>query len=488
MITWMQRHKKYLIVTIWISTIAFVGAGFVGWGQYSYGDKAGAVAKVGEVEITMGDLQKAYSNLYSRYSQMFQGDFDEERAKSFGLQQQALQQLTNQALVLNLAASYDLQVSDEELLNEIKSQKFFFKDDSFDKTIYKQVLSKNNLTVSDYEANVRKQLLIQKTFSLLPMEVNKNESNILDTIMRIADKINYKVLSNDNISVNASEEALKSYWENMRQNFMTEVSYEVKYIKQDKVSGSYDDAKINEYYENNKILFKDKDGKILSLDDAKSAVIEKLNEKATKDMALRTYVAYKKGKLADDVKVSSTTISASKNPFSDEALNKISQLSVMSPFLKPVLVNGEYYTFELIKTNPSVAKSYEEAKSSVKPMYIQEQKKSKMLELAQNSVATFKGKTSDFITSRDSDKLSELSKEDANEFLMKLFTKEQKRDYIVLESGKVVLYNILEQKLLDKSDENIGDSIAQLKSAMFNEGLIKNLQNKYTTEIFIKGL
>ena len=107
MITWMQRHKKWLIITIWISTIAFVGAGFVGWGQYSYGDKAGAVAKVGSVEITMAELQKSYSSLYAQYNQMFQGNFDEEKAKSFGLQSQALKQLTNQALVLNLAHSYD---------------------------------------------------------------------------------------------------------------------------------------------------------------------------------------------------------------------------------------------------------------------------------------------------------------------------------------------------------------------------------------------
>ena len=41
MITWMQRHRKYLVVTMWISAIAFVGAGFVGWGQYSYGEKQG---------------------------------------------------------------------------------------------------------------------------------------------------------------------------------------------------------------------------------------------------------------------------------------------------------------------------------------------------------------------------------------------------------------------------------------------------------------
>ncbi|MCJ7766283.1 MAG: SurA N-terminal domain-containing protein, partial [Thiovulaceae bacterium] len=59
MITWMQRHRKYLVITIWISTFAFIGAGFVGWGQYSYGDKAGAVAKVGDVSISQRELQQA---------------------------------------------------------------------------------------------------------------------------------------------------------------------------------------------------------------------------------------------------------------------------------------------------------------------------------------------------------------------------------------------------------------------------------------------
>ena len=146
MITWMQRHKKYLIITIWISTIAFVGAGFVGWGQYSYGDKAGAAAKVGDVEITIGELQKTYSNLYAQYNEMFQGNFDEEKAKSFGLQSQALKQLMDQALVLNLGIYYDLDVSDDEVLERLKTKEFFFRDGVFDKEIYKQVLSRNNMT------------------------------------------------------------------------------------------------------------------------------------------------------------------------------------------------------------------------------------------------------------------------------------------------------------------------------------------------------
>lgn len=488
MITWMQRHKKYLIITIWISTIAFIGAGFVGWGQFKYGDKASAIAKVGNIEITMSELQKSYSRLYNQYNQMFQGNFDEEKAKSFGLKRQALKQLVNQALLLNLAASYDLQISDEELLDELKTQEYFFKDGAFDKEIYKEVLSRNNLTMKEYEEDVKKQMLIQKTLRLLPVKTSQNEKAIFDTIMSIADKIEYKVLSADAITVNMSDEDLKPYWEKMKDNFKSEVSYDVKYIRQPKISQNYDEAKINEYYTQNKNHFKDKDGKILALEDAKESVVDELNAKETKDTALRGYIAYKKGKLDESVKVEEATLSNSHNPFNAEILEQIKTLSPASPFLKPIFVNGEYFTFELVKTNPATLLSYEEAKSSVAPLYVAEQKREKLHKLADDSYATFKGKSTDFITNRDVTKLADLDPNDAKEFLFQLFSQQNKQGYLMLKSGKVVLFNILEQKLLKNTNIDQGDTIARLKGAMFDEGLIKNLQNKYQTEIFIQGL
>ncbi|MCW8894309.1 peptidylprolyl isomerase [Sulfurimonas sp.] len=487
MITWMQRHKKYLIITIWISTIAFVGAGFVGWGQYSYGDKAGAVAKVGTVEITMGELQKSYSNLYNQYSQMFQGEFDEEKAKSFGLQSQALKHLTQQALILNLAKSYDLQVSDAELLAEIQKQDYFFKDGVFDKETYKSILSRNNLSLKEYEADVKKELLIKKTLNLIPINTNDSELKTMEIVSNIADKINYKVLHTDQINVDTSDEFVKPFWEKMQHNFMTEVAYDVKYIIQAAITQDYDDFKLNEYYNDNKTHFKDSEGKILAFENAKDKVIQELNDKETKKEALRSYISYKKGNLENaDIKIA--TISASNNPFGDEVLEALSKLTPVSPYLKPILVNGKYFTFELVKTNPAQPKTYEQAKADVIPLYTNEQKRAKITELAKNSVATFIGETTDFITSHDTEKLTNISTNDAKEFLTILFTAQEKRGFIALESGNVVMYNILEQKLLNKTNINQDNPIVRLKSAMFNEGLIKKLQNKYKTEIFIQGL
>jgi len=487
MITWMQRHKKYLIVTIWISTIAFVGAGFVGWGQYSYGDKAGAVAKVGNVEITMGELQKAYSRIYSQYNQMFQGNFDEEKAKAFGLQRQALQQLTNQALILNLAQEYDLRISDQELLQEITSQEYFFKDGQFDKTIYKETLSRSNLSSKEYEQEMKKQLLIQKVFSLLPVEVNQNESEILNTVMSIADKIEYKVLDDSNISVDVSDEVLKPFWENQKNNFMTEVSYNLSYIKQEKVSNEYSQADIEEYYAKNKNSLKDPDGKIIPLDMAKNLVEERLNAKATKDLALRTYIAFKKRKLEDESQIQKITISQTNNPFSQEVLQKVSSLSITSPFLKPIEVDGEFFTFELLKVNASQTKTFDQAKDQVTAIFVAEKKKEKLFNLASESLPNFTGVKTDFISNTDAEKISLLNKDEANEFLMKLFNAQNKNGTISLASGKLVIYNILEQKLLNKTHEDT-DSMKRLKSTIFSAGLMKNLSKKYKTEIFVQGL
>ncbi len=488
MITWMQRHKKYLIITIWISTIAFVGAGFVGWGQYSYGDKAGAVAKVGSIEITQGDLQKSYSRMYAKYNQMFQGNFDEEKAKQFGLQKQALQELMQQALLLNLAASYDLELSDKELIASLIKQEYFFKDGVFDKESYKIVLSQNSMTTKEYEADLRKDLLIQKMLALLPLETSENEANILNTLLNISDKINYKVLSQDNIKVDTSDEKLQPFWETRQNDFMSPVSYDVKYLTQEKVLLTYDDTKVSQYYNDNKTHFKDSEGKILSLNDAKDLVTTELNEKATKDKALRTYISYKKGKLSSDVVFKTTTLSSQTNEFDVSTLDKISKLSLASPYMKPIFVNGAYHTFELIKVNSSTPKSYEDAKEEILAVYTAQTSKEKLQELANNSLATFNGTNTEFITSRDVDKIKGLEKQESTEFLQKLFVSDKKRSYIVLNSGKIVLYYILEQKLLDKSNNNLLSSVKKLKSGMFNKALIKTLENKYTTEIFIQGL
>jgi peptidyl-prolyl cis-trans isomerase D len=344
------------------------------------------------------------------------------------------------------------------------------------------------MSITEYETDVKKQLIIQKTLKLLPVEANDEELNILNTLINIADKIEYKVLDNTQITVDSSEELVKAFWETRAQNFMSEVSYDLKIIKQEKISKSYTDTEISEYYSENRTHFKDAEGKIIPLENAKEAVIAELDSKATKDMALRTYIAYKKGNLSPDIAIEELTLKASQNPYGDEVLQKISQLSPTSPYMKPVEVNSEYITVELVRVNPSKAKTFQEAKEEVTPLFIEQTKQEKLLKLAKDSAKSFTGTQTDFITSLDVSELPGIDPIDAGNFLQQLFMQNDKRGFITLTNGKIVLFNILEQKLLTKTNGKKDDTIVKLKSAMFEKGLIENLQNKYKTEIFIEGL
>lgn len=488
MITWMQRHRKYLVITIWISTIAFIGAGFVGWGQYSYGDKAGAVAKVGDISITSAELQKSYTTLFNQYNQLFQGKLDEKQAQQFGLQRQALRQLVNQALVLNLAKSYGLIVTDDELWNVIKSQSVFAKDGTFDKTVYAETLKQNHLSIKEYEESMKKDLLIQKTLYLLSSGVNTIESNAFANALGVADKISYKILTPSMITLSPSEAELKALWEKNQKEFKTSPSCEVSYVTQKPITVTPSDKEINEYYDMNRQLLKGPDGKLLTSDEAKSSIIAALNDKATEKEALRLYIDYKKGALKAGVIPQKATVSTESSTFDPELTKEIMSLNDQKPFLKPRKVGNDYIIVKLDKMNPARAKTFDEAKTDVIAMYMNTAKKSKLQELAQNSYKTFSGSTTDFITRKESDKIGGLSTPEGSEFLTKLFASKQKQGFITLESGNVIMYNVLEQKLLQDKTLADGNAVLKFKGNLLDQALLKTLESKYPVEIYVEGI
>lgn len=483
----MQRHRKYLVVTIWISTIAFIGAGFVGWGQYSYGDKASAVAKVGGIDISARELQTAYGSLYSRYNQLFQGKFDQAQAKSLGLEKMAMKQLVDQALILNLAAEYGLRVSDKELLDAIASQQYFFKGGSFDKETYAKVLKQNGLNIKDYEADVRKSLLIQKTIALFPQRTNPIETETLAALSNIADKIEYKVLKSDMINIDATDEKLRSFWESRKSSYMTLPSYTLEVVTQPALHESYDDAALQEHYTANRTSFTDASGKILPFEEAKEAVTEALDAKATHKAALKQYIAFKKGEL-EGTTVETIEITEANHSLGAELFGAVTGLTMEDPFLKPKQVGSDYKTFKLVALKGAEPKSFEAAMKEVLNDYLDSQMQIKLKELAESSVATFSGTTTPFLTRAESQTLEGLTEEESKTFIDELFAQQTKRGYITLDNTKIVLFHILEQKLLKTPQTDLNASAQRLKSSLLDHGLVKMLENRYPVEIYVKGL
>lgn len=484
----MQRHRKYLVVTIWVSTIAFIGAGFVGWGQYSYGDKAGAVAKVGDISITTSEFQKSYAGLFNQYNQLFGGKLDEKQAKQFGLERQALRQLVNQALVLNLAETYGLSVTDEELWNIIKTQNVFQKDGQFDKATYEAVLKENSLSMQEYEATMKKELLIQKTLFLLGSQSLPYEIDSLAKAAGVSDKIAYKILTPSMVNAVPDDNALKAFWEKHKNDFKTEASYDVAFVRQAPVVKTPSDKEIEAYYNANRSSLKDANGAPLALADARSSIIAALNGEATEKEALRLYIDYKKGNLDKTIVPEQATASLTNPLFSAELTKEIASLSTGKPFLKPRKIGESFIVIKLEKTNPSRTKTFEEAKTEANILYLSEMKRTKLQELAQNSYKTFEGTVSDFLTRGESSKLAGLNDQENAEFLSKLFTSKQKQGFVTLQSGNVILYNVLEQKLLQNGKIAEGSAVSKLKADLLDSGLLKTLESKYPVEIYAEGI
>ena len=489
MITWMQRHRKYLNITLWISVGAFVAAGpmfAIGSASFS-GRSADAVAKVGNVEISVHQMNSTYRQLFSRYNQMFQGKFDEAQAKAFGLEQQALKQLIDEALLVNLAQSFKLEVLDKEIANNIATTDAFFKEQKFDKETYKKVLKQARISIIEYEADVKRSLLLQKLMGLLVAQPLPLEEEAVAMALNVQDKINYKVLDISMIKVTSDENALKAYWETTKMSYMSEPSYELEVITQENVTGSYTDEELLASYEENKHDFTKNNGEILSFIEAKEKVVLTLNKEATNKEALRTYIAYKKDKLADTVKKDTFVVQESNNPFTAEVYEKLSKLNPAKPHLKPQYVDGKFLIIKLINAKGSEPKTYEEARADVEAVYLKLETNKQFTQLAQNSVENFSGKTSPFLTHESISKLAPLNEFEAGEFLEALFTQNTKKGFIPLKGGKIVLFNILEQKLLQKQNNTQEKNVLRLKTSLLNDGLLKKLEVQYPVTSYVEG-
>lgn len=488
MITWMQKHKKWLVVTIWISTIAFVGAGFVGWGAYKFGSSSNAVAEVGDIKITVKEFSQRYSNIYSYFNNMFKGNFDEQKAKEMGLKKEALNSLITEALYLNLAKDLGLSVLDKEVENKILSMKEFQTNGVFDKKLYFQILKNAGIKPKDFENSLKKEMLLSKLQNALKPVLTPLEFNTFGASLFMGDKIKYKVLDAKDINVSFKEDELKSFWQKHKDSYKKEPMFKLSIIWVEPKNIEVSQKELEEFYKENRFRFKDKDGKIKKFEDVQDEVKEAYLLKKTKKEALKKYILFKKGKIKAK---ESKTLQLENSYFPINVMKEISQKSEKS-YLKPKLINKKYAIIRLDKKIPSSPMSFEEAKELVKRDFLISKKVEILKEMAKKMYNKFDGIVTGFISRDDIKKLPPLKEEEAAEFLNNLFISQKKKGFISLNTNKIVLYNILDQKLirknkLNKNREFITENSLKTKKSLLNSKLLDSLQKRYKIKIY-KGL
>ncbi len=489
MISWMQKHNKYLVWTIWVATIAFIGAGFVGWGSYDFGAKAGNVAKVGNIEIPQSKLNMVYSDIYQQTNQMMQGKLDDQKAKEMGLIKRAFATLNTQAKILNFANDAGIIVSDKEVAETLTNIQAFQKEGIFNKEIYQTYLNSRRLKANVFEERLREDLKINKTLSLLSVDALPLEMETISSAMNVADKLAYTVLTLDDVNFTFDETKLKTFWETQKNNFMTKKAYEFAVLWTESSQTTVTDEEVKTFYETNSFNYTNAEGKQLSFDEAKAKATTDLKLKKTKKAAQKNYIAFKKGKVKS---TETLTLPLADTKFTKELWDNIQEKNI-GDILKPKIVADKYVTLKINSIKEATVKTFEEAKNEVSELYTIQSKKKALLALAETTLKNFdetNATLSDFITLEKHDNLKPLNLQESLQFLQKLFTSVKEKGIISV-SDKVIVYSVMEQKLLSMDGNKtdlVKQTVNQVKQNIFESNLVKALDEKYPTEVYMEGL
>ena len=123
-----------------------------GIGDIFRGPSDATVAKVGDVEITRTEYSDAYRRELDRLSQRTGRQLDAEQARLLGIQNFTLQRMINRALFDQVAGSYGLTISDNDLAKDIRTNPTFLNSfGKFDPLYYRDAIRQQGYSREYFE-------------------------------------------------------------------------------------------------------------------------------------------------------------------------------------------------------------------------------------------------------------------------------------------------------------------------------------------------
>lgn len=208
---------------------------FVFWGVgSSYRGSTNSVATVNDEPIPYEAFQKAYEQLAGKYRDQFGGNIPKGLLESLDLEGQTIEQLIQRTLLRQGAGEMGIMVSNLEVQQAVEEMEAFKTNGVFDVQLYKTIISSSGMTPASFEATMRTDLLAGKVLAYLsrfakltPLEVNEqfgldNEQISIEYASFAA--ADYK----DTVEV--EEEKLKAFYEENKNNYMTDPQVKLDFI------------------------------------------------------------------------------------------------------------------------------------------------------------------------------------------------------------------------------------------------------------------
>jgi peptidyl-prolyl cis-trans isomerase D len=469
--------------TIWIATIAFIGAGFVGWGSYQFGANSGKVAKVGDITIDKSRFDFAYRTIYDNYNQQLQGQLDEKKAKELKIQEQAIAMVESQAKLLNLAKHYGIQVSEAEIAQALQAMEGFQTNGKFDKKLYEQQLLNIKLKPTAYDAMLKDEIIVTKLMSLLRTAPTSFENDTIASAFLAENNIKYKVLTLKDVKIDTNDKILNEYWVKNKNKFKHPTQYQIEILWTPLDMSGVNDTDIAAIYKANSYKYVDNSGKPIPIEVIRPMLAKEIAIEKTKKIAQKAYIDFKN----DKIKASENrTLIEINQAIPSEILSELKS-SKSGNIIKPKIFEDKYAIIKLIKTIEPKVKNFDEAKNNIITAYSNEKSKNELKILAQNTLANISKSTGvdiKKVSLRNIVNLNGLNDQESLQFLQKLFTSTEENGIIIIDN-KVVVYSILSKGILARNDEEskmVYKNSSELKKSIFEANLLKSLNERYITK------
>ena len=158
-----QKKTTGFVVTFLIGLI-IVSFAFSGYESMYGKTSSDTIARVGSYSIKAREFSQEYQRQMQFFSQFMNGGnpLTNQQVQQFRIQESALQNLVQKKLALSLGDKLGTEPSNEEIKNEIKELPYFKTNGQFDVEKYKQLLSANRLTPSEFESEIKGDLKLKK--------------------------------------------------------------------------------------------------------------------------------------------------------------------------------------------------------------------------------------------------------------------------------------------------------------------------------------
>lgn len=233
-----MRRKKRLKIVLWL-VIVSLALGMLLF--FVPGSNIGGVAvdtlaaTVDGQSISINDLATAYRRTLDNYKAGGAGDLDPEMLKRLGIPRQVLNSLISAKVVQVIAARVGLEVTADEIRMEIETHPNLQDRGSFigvDR--YKALLAANNISVAEFEEDVRYSILENKLREVITDSIDVSDSELRDDFSRTSQRttVDYVALKLEDFKkrLKPSEADLQAYFNEHRDDYRIKEKRKAQYL------------------------------------------------------------------------------------------------------------------------------------------------------------------------------------------------------------------------------------------------------------------